>query len=223
MENSGAVRDADYTPSCEDNGRGGPAPVGKTARYTVGHGDQKKSAPAKILDTSVSRALLPRALRIWQALLVAFERRGYVVTCNGPGDTVVSVLGESFGIALHERRKQVFVQRTWGRSMEYVPSGLLFLRVGRNYSGSGTADKPPHLIEDRLNRFIAGLVRRAINAKAARAIREDREERWRIKDDERRQQQRERLSDAVRVRHLRKLAAQWARDRRLVEFLTDVK
>jgi hypothetical protein len=177
----------------------------------------------QVLHTSVSRLLLPRALRIWQALLDAFERRGYAVSFSANGDTLVSVLGEPFEIALLERRKQVFVQRTWGRRMELEPSGLLFLRVGGNYSNSGVFDRPSHPVEDRLNRFLSGLVRRAIGAQRERAAREDRERRWRIQDDRRRQQQQERESEVVRIRHLRAMAHQWYRDRRLAEFLVDVE
>jgi hypothetical protein len=182
----------------------------------------KRVAPTQILHTAVSPSLLPRALRIWQALLDAFDRRGYAVSFDAQGNTIACVLGERFEIALLERRKQVFIQRTWGRGMELEPSGLLFLRVGGSYSNSGTADKPPHKIEDRLNRFVSGLIRRALEAKRARAVREEREARWRVEDDQRRSREQERLSEIARIRRLRSLALQWARDRRLAEFLADI-
>lgn len=182
----------------------------------------KRVAPPQILHTAVSAPLLPRALRIWQALLDAFDRRGYAVSFDAQANTIVSVLDECFEITLLERRKQVFVQRTWGPRMELEPSGLLFLRVGGNYSNSGTADKPPRRVEDRLNRFVAGLVRRALELKRDRAVREEREARWRVEDDQRRRQEQERLSEIARIRRLRSLALQWARDRRLAEFLSDI-
>lgn len=173
----------------------------------------------------LSKALLPRALRIWQALLDAFDRRGYTVASDANGQTVVSVLGEPFEITLLEPQKQVFVESRWGsgRNMELHPSGRLFLRVGGSYSSSGTADNPPHLVEDRLNRFVAGLVRRAFGAKRERAIREDRERRWRIEDDRRRLEEQERASEVLRLRHLRTLAIRWVQDQRLKEFLADVE
>lgn len=180
-------------------------------------------APAETLTTSVSRSVLPRALRIWQALLSAFDRRGYAVTFDKNGATVVSVLGEPFEIAVVERRRRVFVDGKWGRSMELEPSGLLFLRVGGNYSSSGTAEGPPHFVEEQLNRFVASLVRRALEIQRQRAAREERERRWQIHDDRRRHKQQERDTERLRVHRMRVLALRWSQDRRLADFLADVE
>ena len=122
------------------------------------------------LDIAVSKPLIPRALRIMQALVSALEKRGYAVSINQKSETIVKVLGEDFQIALNERQKQVKVEHHHGTSNDLEPSGRLRLRIGPDYSSSGIADDPPRLIEDLLNRFVAGLVRRAVDAKRQRAV-----------------------------------------------------
>jgi hypothetical protein len=56
-----------------------------------------------------------------------------------------------------------------------------------------------------------------------RAIREEREQRWRVEDTRRRHRQQERSSEALQSRPLRNLAARWTRDRRLAQFLAAVE
>lgn len=175
------------------------------------------------LDIAVSKPLVPRALRIMQALLAALKKRGYAVSVTAKNETIVTVLDESMQIALIERFKQVVVKRTYSTGMDLEPSGRLRLRVGGSYSNSGVEDNPPRLIESSLNHFVAGLVRRALEAKRERAIREERERRWRIHDDDRRQRQQERESERVRLRRLRALAARWARNQRAAQFVATVE
>jgi hypothetical protein len=174
------------------------------------------------LDMAISKPLIPRALRIMQALLTAFDQRGYTVSVNAQNETVVSVLDEPFQMAILERQKQVRVKRTYGMSTELEPSGFLRLRVGSTWSNAGTNDRPNHLVENALNRFIAGLVRRALDAKRERAIRQAREASWDLHDQERRRREQVRHTERLRGRHLRTLAAQWVRQERLRHFLAAV-
>jgi len=175
------------------------------------------------LDIAVSKPLVPRALRIMQALIAGFEKRGYVISVTSESETIVSVLNEPLQIALTERLKQVVVKHSYGTGVELEPSGRLNLRVGSRYSNSGIKDNPPRLIENALNHFVAGLVRRALDAKRERALRQDRERRWRLHDDERRQRQQERESERVRLRRLRVLATRWARNQRTSHFVATVE
>ena len=175
------------------------------------------------LDIAVSKPLIPRALRIMQALLSALEKRRYAVSINEKSETIVEVLGEDFQIALNERQKQVKVQHSYGSGTDLEPSGHLRLRIGPDYSSSGITDDPPRLIEDLLNRFIASLVRRAVQAKRERAIHEERERRWRVHDDERRLRDQARHSEELSRRRLRVLASRWVQLRRLSEFVSSVE
>ena len=170
------------------------------------------------LDIAVSKSLVPRALRIMQALLTALERRGYPLFVT-PEGTIVHVLDEPFQIGLVERFKQVTVKHTYGSNIDLEPSGRLMLRVGGKYSSAGTTDAPPRLIENGLNRVLANLVQRAVELKQQRKLLEEREQRWRVHDDERRRRQQARESERVQQHHLRTLAARWVRQQRTVQFI----
>jgi hypothetical protein len=155
-----------------------------------------------------------------QALLEALDHRGFAVAVTAQNETIVNVLDEPMQIALIERFRQVKVKRTYGDTIELEPCGRLRLRVGASYSNSGVEDRPPRLIESRLNDFVAGLVRRALEAKQARAIYEERKHRWHIHDEEHRRRQQQRDSDRAAIRRLHVLAARWRRNERVSQFVT---
>jgi hypothetical protein len=175
------------------------------------------------LDIAVSKASVPRASRIMQALLVAFDRRGFAVRVTEKNETFVTVLGEAFQIGLVERLKQVTVKHTYGPRVDLEASGRLMLRIGSSYHNAGTSDSPSRRIEDSLNRFVVNLVRRALEAKRARALHAERQERWAIQDEKNRLAQQQRDSEALRRRRLRTAAVRWARHQRNVEFVSAVE
>jgi hypothetical protein len=175
------------------------------------------------LDIAVSKASLPRASRIMQALLAAFDRRGFAVHVSDTNETFVTVLGERFQIALVERLKQVTVKHTYGPRVDLEPSGRLMLRIGSSYHNAGVSDSASRRIEDSLNRFVVNLVRRALEAKRERALHAERQERWVIQDEKNRLAQQQRDSEVLRRRRLRTAAVRWARHRRNVEFVDAVE
>lgn len=175
------------------------------------------------LDIGVSKTSLSRALRIMQALLVAFDRRGFAVRITDKNETVVSVMDEAFQIALIERLKQVTVKHTYGTGVDLEPSGRLLLRIGSSYQNAGAFDSPSRPLEDSLNRFVVNLVRRALEAKRQRALHVERQARWSIQDEKNRLLQQQRDSDALRRRRLRTAAVRWARHQRKVEFMNAVE
>lgn len=150
------------------------------------------------LDIAVSKAPLPRASRIMQALLAAFDRRGFAVRVNVKNETFATVLDEAFQIALVERLKQVTVKHTYGTRVDLEPLGRLMLRIGSSYHNAGIADSASRRIEDSLNRFVVNLVRRALEAKRERALHTERQERWVIQDEKNRLAQQQRDSEALR-------------------------
>jgi hypothetical protein len=175
------------------------------------------------LDISVSKASLPRATRIMQALLAAFDRRGFAMRVTEKNETFVTVLGEAFQIALVERLKQVTVKHTYGPRVDLEPSGRLMLRIGASYHNAGVADSASRRIEDSLNHFVLNLVRRALEAKHARVLHAERQERWVIQDEKNRLAQQQRDSETLRRRRLRTAAVRWARHQRNVEFVNAVE
>ena len=175
------------------------------------------------LDIAVSKGSLSRALRITQALLAAFDRRGFAVRISDKNETFVTVLDETFQIALVERFKQVTVKQTYGTRMDLEPSGRLILRIGASYQNAGVSDSGSRRVEDSLNRFVVNLVRRAYEAKQLRAANAERQQRWAIQDEKNRLQQQQRDSDTLRRRRLRTAAVRWARHQRKAEFVNAVE
>ena len=175
------------------------------------------------LDIAVSKASLPRASRIMQALLAAFDRRCFAIRVTEKNETFVTVLGETFQIALVERLKQVTVKHTYGHRVDLEPSGRLMLRIGSSYHNAGVSDSPSRRIEDSLNRLVVNLVRRALEAKRARALHAERQARWVIQDEKNRLAQQQRDSETLRRRRLRTAAVRWARHQRNVEFVNAVE
>jgi hypothetical protein len=158
-----------------------------------------------------------------QALLAAFDRRGFAIRVTEKNETFVTVLGEAFQIALVERLKQVTVKHTYGPRVDLEPSGRLMLRIGSSYHNAGVSDSPSRRIEDSLNRFVVNLVRRALEAKRERALHAERKERWAIQDEKNRLAQQQRDSETLRRRRLRTAAIRWARHQRNVDFVEAVE
>lgn len=74
-----------------------------------------------------------------------------------------------------------------------------------------------------MNRFVVNLVRRALEAKRARTLHAEREERWVIQDEKNRLAQQQQDSESLRRRRLRTAAVRWARHQRNVEFVSAVQ
>lgn len=175
------------------------------------------------LDVAVSKASLARALRILQALLAGFDRRGFGVQITDKNETFVTVMGEAFQIALVERLKQVTVKHTYGSRVELEPSGRLILRIGASYQNAGASDSESRRLEDSLNRFVVNLVRRALEAKRERALHAERQQRWAIQDEKNRLAQQQRDGESLRRRRLRVAAIRWAKHRRKMDFVSAVE
>lgn len=175
------------------------------------------------LDLAVSKASVSRASRIMQALITAFDRRGFTVRVTEKNETVVAVLDEPFQIALIERLKQVCVKHTYGTSVDLEPSGRLMLRIGSSYQNAGVSDTASRRVEQSLNRFVVNLVRRALLAKHERALHAERQARWQVHEEEARLAQQARDSEALRRRELATAVARWGRHQRRIAFVHAVE
>lgn len=164
------------------------------------------------LDIRTSKTSLRRALLIMDALLRALEQRGYE-TAAGPIAKILDVRVR-FNIieALDTQREQPEDQNLDGYyefhhsrfNTKRVPSGRLTLHItdADAYWASGCRkswrDSEKHKIEDRLNKFVAGLVNFAARKKEHDAEQERRAE-------QERQEQRRREEEAQRRVEKRKL------------------
>ena len=197
---------------------------------------------AGALDITVSEASLDRALLIADALLKALESRGFPVSA-GQGafaKTEVVVLDGTLAFSLVERAKRVPCEPTfyqpldWGpprRSLlspdhELVPSGRLSLEIEGGSRRGGRRrwkDAEAERMEDCLNRFIVGLIKRSV-----RESKWDREERRlsrigaekKRKERERREQ---REAAERRAAQLKENAEAWHRSQKVRAYIEAVR
>lgn len=198
--------------------------------------------PAGALHVRASRGVHERALRILQALLTAFDARGFPVTAT-PEGVRVTIVDEPLGFGIEEDlssvehkitfTEQKLIDRGLGSQVpkvDHVPSGKLTLVItnvrGMRHRWAEGASRP----EDRLNAFIVGLVRAGLGVQRQRAEAEEKE-RLRLEEERRRQEEARRLAEAERrwreeqgrVERLERLLGVWERHNRLRELVTTLR
>jgi hypothetical protein len=177
-----------------------------------------------------------------QALVTAFEARGFPVTATSDGMRV-TILDEAIGFGIEEATKAIehrtsfTEQRLIDRGLGYqvpkvdhVPAGTLTLvitnvrHVRQRWSDSS---KP---LEKILNKFLIGLVRAALGLKKQRADAEQRE-RERQEQERRRQEEARRAAEAAlrwreeegRMQRFDRLASVWRRNEDLRQLVTSIQ
>ncbi|MFV3329896.1 hypothetical protein ACNFIA_03055 [Pseudomonas sp. NY15437] len=125
------------------------------------------------LDLRVSKTMLPRALRVADALIKAIELRGYSVTLDKK-TTYVNILGIRTGLTFFEAARRSKYQPTeqelkklarnqWVRipDWQYYPTGVLQVLVADGYGGK-IVDSTKRTVEEQLNQIICVIARRAV-------------------------------------------------------------
>jgi hypothetical protein len=178
-----------------------------------------------------------------QALLLAFEARGFPVTAAADGVRVI-ILDEPLGLGIVEETKKVehpvsfteqkLIDRGLGwqiPKVDNLPAGMLTLlitnvsAVRQRWSETGT--KP---LEGLLNKFMIGLVRASLGLKRQRAEAE-RRERERQVEERKWQEEARRLDEAerswreeqARVERLMRLEAVWTRNQKLRQLVNALR
>ena len=201
-------------------------------RGEVAHGDNKLPR----LNISVSKASLPRAFRLLQALFSALDDRGHRAAATKEGKTILTVLDETLEVSLREPSKQVrhvptakeladAKRYSWMRPAPYdlVSSGTLVLNI-ENVWGirHSWKDGKTHRLEDVLNDIVVGLLEAAIQKKEQR----EEQERERLRQEElerQREAARQRArQELARVRRLERLREATNEYQRLREFVTQL-
>jgi hypothetical protein len=193
------------------------------------------------LNVHVSRDLLPRALRIMDALVKAFHERGWTIAFGSGDDrkSYVVVEGQRVPFGIREKIKKVRnepakpIRSSTGewytpyhQEFRNEPSGRLSL-VLRNRWGNSVDkswdDGASWRVEDRLNEFVLAIVARA---------EEDREwdrrraeaERARMEEERRRYEAaRRREAEATLERELDRQADNWRKSQRLAAYIAAVR
>jgi hypothetical protein len=192
------------------------------------------------LDIAVSQESLDRALRIMDALLKALEANGYMVEVTKPGpprhggsqttpsETRALVKGEWINFSLAERRDQVpdsgeSGRPSYRREIVLKSSGQMTLRISNAYWYSrlrqSWSDGKKQRVEDCLGSFVSTIAVISDSLKAARYERERREQES-AEAHKRQEEIQKRNEIERRLRYdLGSRAADWAKARKLEEFL----
>lgn len=195
------------------------------------------------LDLHVTRALLPRSLRIADALVKAFELRGWKIELGTDQHrkSFVHLLGQRVAFGIREPTKKVENEPATPRRLldgtmytpyqtKYYdePAGKLSLVIRSQWDGSSAVEHTwmetaTHPLEEKLNDFVIGVVDYA-NTWAEHEVRRQEEARQRWDAEQRRQEeQRRREAEAARVAALERQAERWVISQRLLEYLAAVR
>jgi hypothetical protein len=192
------------------------------------------------LDIEVTKGALHRALRVADAMVKAFERRGWSVSIGSPTDrddrkTWVAVLGQTIPISIREPLKKVLNEPAkpqrlssgrwytpYQSKYREEPSGKLALVIRNSWGHSVSRnwpDTPAETVEDRLNDFTIAIVAEAhaLNERAARFAEKERERR--AAEDLRFAEQRRREAELAKRRAFDDQAKQWEKSQLLRDYL----
>ncbi|MCX6544140.1 MAG: hypothetical protein NTV05_06950 [Acidobacteria bacterium] len=187
------------------------------------------------LDIQVSADARPRALRILQSLLAAFDHRGFELETGSDGNCMVKVLQQAVGFRIEESTKDVLHQRTAKEEeavkrgvstprWDHMPNGRLTLKIVRRWGvGRRVADTASRRLEERLNEFIELLVEQALIQRAEQAEAE-RKERERLEAERRRKEAAERRrEEEARIAGFEQIMAAWKRTKARRACLAEVR
>jgi len=203
-------------------------------------GSWRDARPCR-LDIDVSKPQLKRALRIMDALIEAFEVRGWKVDFGAGDDrkSYVTILRQRLPFGIREMLKKVAnppakperlydgrMHTPWQSKYRDEPSGVLAFVIrydwghGVHKSWAETKTQP---LEERLSDFVISLVKDA-HEDLERAQRRAESERLAEEAAERRrEEERRREAEAARVRALLQQSDLWYKSRRLYDYLRAVR
>ncbi|SOZ24701.1 conserved hypothetical protein [Cupriavidus taiwanensis] len=208
-----------------------------------------RSAPKDVLNLSVTKSSLDRAIGIADALIKSLAMQGFEFeVTSDQGETLIRWLETgtimAFSLAEHVKRVPHVItpaeeraqKRYWGRSRwdssveyptipryDFSPTGVLTIEVGRWPSRSSWKDTPRTRLEQRLSGVVAGIL------DLARQTHEKQQEEARRKEAHQRavthyEFLRRRLTEEVeRFKQLESHATNWERAARLRDYASAVE
>jgi len=199
------------------------------------------------LDVQVSRDLLSRALLVMDALLKAFDERGWKVSLwsketgrENDRKSYVKVLGKQIPFGIREPCKKVEnppakpVKLLTGgmytplrSKYQDTPSGRLSLVLRSTWAGNAVeqslSDTPKHRVEDRLNEFVVAVVTRAYDDLTWDAGAEDNQRNRAIEADRSAKRARRLEREQSRVAALEEQAVNWNKSQLLTAYLSAMR
>ncbi len=185
----------------------------------------------KHLDVEVSKPLLNRALRIIDAVVRGFEKRGWEVSLGRDDHrSFVTIFGQPVPFGIREPRRLLKVERSERRFLEpskrEEPSGRLALVLreywGRSINKSFDESKKGPL-EEKLNDFMISAVALAHERAEWERRRVERDDRQRREARIRVERQRLRDAETARIRELEESAERWQRSKAIRELVIAVR
>lgn len=184
-------------------------------------------------DISVFPESVDRALLIMNALFKTLTKRGFPIsTDEKQRATLVKVMDELIGIRLEERSRQVRHNPTPAelkeekrffrnyRTFDYFATGEFSLRITGAYSDETVCkDNKKGKVEEKLNKFVIALIKRALQVKDER-IRKAREEEAQHEREKRRREMDALIhKEKERVEFLKKQSDSWHESQELRAFI----
>src|SRR5262249_19660968 len=182
------------------------------------------------LDVRVSNKMLNRAFRIMNALLKAFEDRGFSVEVSkeNPQSTYVIIDEEKVRIRLWEkdnRSERELTEKEKRNPDGYIydrwiftPSSKLTFTIDEYWDGctkKNWNDRDQKPLEDQLNDIMVGIVVAAKALRARTLRRQEQERLWREEALRKEEAERRRKAELARRKELERLAESWIKSRRL--------
>lgn len=194
------------------------------------------------LNVRVSKALLPRALRIMNTIIKELEKREMKIFIKERGypNTTLSIKGEELEICIEEPSGKVEHQKTkselenaqrypsiyGGTTYDYKPSGNLRLLIKTYTRGAirrSWRDVESKKIEDRLNEIFIGFIKTADEIQQDR-LRREREEKERLERIRLYEAiQRQKVEEEKRINILLKQVNSWSQSDAIKNFINHVK
>jgi len=193
------------------------------------------------LDIDVSKSQLRRALRIMDALVRAFEVRGWKIALGSRDDrkSYVTIFGQRLPFGIREMLKKVAnppakperlydgrMYTPWRSKYRDERSGVLAFVIRNNW-GHGVhkswAETQTRPLEERLGDFVISLVRDAYEDLERARLRAESERLAEEAAERRREEERRREAEAARVRALLQQSDLWYNSRRLNDYLRAVR
>lgn len=206
----------------------------------VDHRGRVKPEAKKALDVEVGPKSVNRAMRIMDAILKAFDARGFRVRV-GVGDacqTQVVILGEAIPFRLEEKFRRVEQApkphkgpppRFWDIppvKYEYFLTDELHLKITKDEVSRCRRqwkDSKVEKLERCLNEFVVGTIKVVAAARDYRASQAQVRKEWEAKKREQEALERQRREEDARIRKLDSLLASWEKAQSIRSFVAAVR
>ncbi|MAO15934.1 MAG: hypothetical protein CMH44_03515 [Muricauda sp.] len=175
-----------------------------------------------VLNVSVSKKSLSRALKIMDRLIKLLEKRGHKIEVGNTTNVIID--GESVKIRLKEMVKRVPRNDSkWDRT-ELVPSGILSIRADSRWSSEHmwkeSSDKP---LEGQLSKILISLETRAMESKARSLEFEEQNRKWKEELRKEKEAEKQKADEQDNTIELFQIATRWKKAKDLREYIEAVK